>query len=89
MIEITETDIGILNNLSNEQLAQIWVTLNHWEWPDIIPDPESPNYVSGTRRGSIMRWINDKIGFKECLREHNKERMTDEVFEIWWKNNEK
>ena len=39
---------------------------------------------TGGRNGNLMGWIENKIGIKECLRDWNKERMSNAKFDSWW-----
>ena len=68
-------------------LAEWWCQLNSYEWPELLPDPEQPTRGYNPRRSLIMRWIEDRIGIKECLRAWNRKWMTDEQFEEWWEKN--
>lgn len=80
-----------MNQFSDEKLGEFWVILNHWGWPDEIPDPEQatgPIMERKTpRRSAIMDEIRSRIGHKMCLRIGNKDSMSDEEFEDFWKGN--
>lgn len=84
---MNDTDIKILSEQDEKTLASWWSTLNRWEWPDKLLNPEPNEYIKNGRRGEIMSFILSKIGLKECLRDWNKDRMTDDHFETWWNNN--
>lgn len=80
-------DFELLSKLSKKKLAKIWGILNTWGWPEEIPDPEG---YEGERRGVLMKWINNTIGHKECLKYANvirKKSMTEKEFEKWWIKN--
>lgn len=79
-----DQDIKILETQSVETLASWWSMLNRFEWPDELPNPEPAEYVKNGRRSQLMSWINMKIGRKECLRDWNKDNMSNEEFEQWW-----
>lgn len=82
---LTEADLQALNTQDTESLANGWCELNNWRWPAWLPDPEEPNFeANDDRRGHAMDWILENIGFKECLRAWNRERMTPEEFEAFW-----
>lgn len=80
-------------------LADAWAALNRWEWHTSIPEPPEPvpdvhvaGWMSGSRRGAIMRAIMDLVGHKECSRAWNTRgenpHMTEEQFETWWTERE-
>lgn len=74
-----QRDVEILAQQDKETLAAWWSQLNHWEWPNALPDPEPNHFISGGRRGEIIGWIMTRIGYRECLRDWNK-GMSDEEF---------
>lgn len=81
---MTEQDIAILETATKAQLASWWSELNHYGWPGELPFPEPSEYIANGRRSQIMNWIMKRIGLKECLRDWNKESMTNKQFESWW-----
>lgn len=81
---MVSSDITILEQQTPLTLAAWWSLLNSWGWPDALPDPEPRESKPGGRRGKIMDWIQGKIGFKECLRDWNKESMPGENFDSWY-----
>lgn len=84
MIELLPEDIAVLQSQTDKILADWWSQLNRWDWPAEIPDPEPVGHPPFGRRSKIMGWIMEKIGFKECLRDWNKERMTSSEFDKWF-----
>lgn len=89
-MEKQKRDFELLAKLDNRKLAEIWGILNNWEWPKEIPDPENPPSKDRKRRNVLMKWINNTIGHKECLKYSNvtkSKRMTNEEFEKWWIEN--
>lgn len=88
---LTAADIAALEAQTPEELARGWKTLNSWGWPTWLPDGpkdfgdamqrERQSAAGAPNRGwAAMTWIMDKIGLRACLREWNRERMTDEEF---------
>ena len=85
-----------LDKIPVEELAKLWCDFNKWKFPKIIEHvkPESwDSWVGRDReekRGAVcfpvMAYIRDKIGFKACIREWNREMMTDEEFEEFYKS---
>lgn len=83
---VTQEDIKILELQDLKTLAQWWGILNNWQWPDELPNPESEsNWSSIGRRSKLQDWIIGRIGLRECLREANKDRMTDMQFNDFWR----
>ena len=85
-MDVKREDTNILIRRDTEILAKWWCTLNRYELPEDLPDPEPAESVPGGRRGKIMSFIMAKIGKKECLREWNKDDMNEEEFEVWYEN---
>lgn len=67
---------AILAQASDMQLAKWWCMLNSKE-----AVPELP----GADPWPTMTKIMDRIGFKACLREWNRDNMDDEQFETFWR----
>lgn len=84
-MSLQKGDLLLLNGNDDATLAKWWCQLNSWEWPDQIPDPEPEEKERPNRRGTIMDEICARIGIKACLREWNRERMSEEEFEEFWK----
>jgi hypothetical protein len=85
-----QEDIEILQTQDESTLARWWCELNGWGWPEGLPDKENDvgkKWKPGGRRGQIMSWISSLIGAKACNREWNRERMTDEEHEAFWRGN--
>ena len=81
---IDEQTKSILTATGDVALAKWWYLLNSWEWPAELPDPELQRPPVPNRRSAIMRVIEQRIGFKECLREWNRERMPGALFDEWF-----
>lgn len=77
-------DVAILDQQNDLTLASWWSKLNSWGWPDELPNPEPRESKVNDRRDIIMGWIQNKIGFKECLRDWNKEAMPGKIFDSWY-----
>jgi hypothetical protein len=85
---MTDEDLKSLRAAPPRMLAEWWALLNRWEWPaEGLGQPESRECAPEGRRGQIMRWIMDEIGHKACLREWNRDSMTDAEFDAWWGRN--
>lgn len=100
MKTIDPEDYAAVKGLSVEDLCRIWSTLNHWEWPDDIPNPEPRpstddmktfrEKVMDSRRTGITQWIKGRVGEYTLLRYSNVTRdgrMTEDEFEDWWHGN--
>lgn len=83
--KVTLNDIKILDSLSDIELADISNKLNCWGWPDELPDPEKAQYIKNGRRDQLLNYIKEKIGDKFINRRWNKDRMTDEEHEDFWR----
>ena len=69
-------------------LAEGWCALNSWEWPQWLPCPETYEYrreVKENRGRAAMRWIENRVGKRILSRVWNKDRMTDEEHEDFWR----
>lgn len=76
---------------------KIWCTLNCWEFPEelIHVKPDWWDTVVGRDAVDkkmavnriIMDYIADQVGMKACNRYWNKDRMTDEEHEEFWRKN--
>ncbi len=85
--KVTYEDKEIFSKQSDESLADAWSLLNSWEWPTYLPNEEGTgNYDCNGRRSQLMRYIESKLSYKYINRRWNKDRMTDEEHEIFWKD---
>lgn len=66
-------------------IAQWYLTLNSWEWPDELLPAEPARYITGGRRTQLMDLITSRVGIRFLLRKHN-HQMTDYEFNDWWEN---
>jgi hypothetical protein len=67
-------------------LAEWYVTLNTWEWPKELGEPElytSDARMADTKRIAIMDWIKCDIGSRLVSRIWNS-KMTDEEHKSYW-----
>lgn len=78
-----QSTLSVLEAQSPQTLGEWWKELNSWGWVTELGEPEHHNLG---RRTAIMAWIEDEIGFKECLRAWNRPRMDDAKFEEFWRN---
>jgi hypothetical protein len=76
---------------SDQRLAEMWCELNRWGWPAELPRPElrSLEEHGNERRSNLMGDIVHKIGFRACLREWNRETLSDAEFDAWWRVNKR
>lgn len=90
-----------LEEFKVDHLAEIWNTLNVWEWhSDLGETPQGFYYMDdyNTDKGKktktkydiispYSRKIQDLIGLEECLRWHNVNKLgkTEEDFNSFWK----
>ena len=84
---VTKAQRVALFEQTPQTLAEWWCTLNRWEWPDGLPDPESPSEFHETSqsvRWAIQCWISKEIGERAISREWNKD-MPDDVFNDFWR----
>lgn len=97
---MTGKDLLVLENQDDETLAEWCCTLSGWRWPEGLPDPmteeERKKYdlktitieeFNSQRDSQIMKWIENKVGGRLISWTHNKERMTEEEFDLWWRGN--
>lgn len=73
-----------IEGISKEVLAQWWCQLNSHGWPEALGEPEPRDAPEPRRRTILMNKIMETIGFKECLREWNKETLPGEAFDNWF-----
>jgi len=85
--ELLIADAEQLENKSLETLAEWWCTLNRWEWPNEIQNPEEvpKNYADGTpRRAALMNKIDEAVPHKLLSYTWNKKRMSVEEHDKWF-----
>jgi hypothetical protein len=75
--ELTLEETQALSAMPESRLARCWCELNSSR-----KVPELPNAPTWP----VMTWIMNKIGFKACLREWNRDNMDDEQFETFWRS---
>lgn len=93
MIDLFAVDL----DQPTETLARWWNQFNHWDWPPELADLKPPEPLSRDHEEKItlkeyhliwpiMRAIEEKITFKECLRWAHTHNLgsTDAEFEQWW-----
>ena len=86
---LTGSDRAAIAAADNETLTRWCCLLNKWEWPDGIPDeeavPKGRGDTGDTRRWLLMRECERTACEKAVSREWNRDRMTDEEHEAWWR----
>lgn len=86
--------LPLLAKLSNTKRAKVWCALNGYNIPEGIEPPHFW-HIGGTNvrkrkvTKPLMDAIEQQIGLKDCLREWNKDAMTREEFDAYWKRNGK
>lgn len=81
-----------LLDLPMQGRARVWCALNRFEWPVELEQfkPAGWDAMSHSERlktpvgVALWRAANEHTTMKECLREWNRDRMTDAEFEDWW-----
>ena len=92
---LTIEDLKIFADQTEETLAQWWHKLNCWEWPESLPnedrlheDWEAFRGTAGPKRRSLlMDAIKMLIGQRLISWTSNKERMTEDEFDDFFKGN--
>ena len=97
---MTGKDLSVLEKQDDDTLAEWYCTLNRWGWPEGLPDPMteeerknydlktiSPEEFNAQRCTQIMAWIENRVGKRLTSWHWNKERMTEEEFDLWWRGN--
>jgi hypothetical protein len=97
---MTGKDLLALEVQDDNTLAEWYCTLNMWDWPKGLPDPmteeERKDYdlqtitieeFNAQRCHQIMEWIENKVGKRLVSWTHNKESMTEDEFDLWWRGN--
>jgi len=85
---VTEKDIETMEAVLEEKgiaaLARMSNKLNHWKWPGQLENPEPPELSGNTsRRRQLMEWIEERIGNRAVLREHNSDMSELEFNDFW------
>lgn len=81
----TKNDIDILFEQNDQTLAEWWLLLNNWGWPEGLTDPEPTVHVPDGRRIKLMGLIEKAIGDRLTSRLHCKTLMTEEEFAVFYK----
>ena len=94
--DVSGSAISELDKIPVTEWAKIWCKLNSWEIPDSLQHikpswwDDEPSKAKGEMMMGFLRPIMSKIkytiGDKACNREWNRDRMTDEEHELFWKN---
>lgn len=93
---VSGSAISELNKIPVTEWAKIWCKLNSWEIPDCLQHikpswwDDEPSKKKGEMMMEFLRPLMSEIkctiGDKACNREWNRDRMTDEEHELFWKN---
>lgn len=65
---VTREEKRRLSRLPSRTLAKWWRTLNIYEWPKPLDNPEPRGLASGGRRSQLMDEIEMVVGKREILR---------------------
>jgi hypothetical protein len=80
----------LIRNIPKDRLAEVWCSLNRAERHELVSDwPANWSDMDRTAKHGfvwpVMEQIMHAIGYKECIREWNKDSMTPEEFESWYR----
>lgn len=83
----------IILKQTDQRKAEIACELNRWQWPKELKKFDPGNYGSGMPEPykeamEIIEYIEHIIGHKAFLKEWNKNDMTNEQFERWYREHE-
>lgn len=79
----------IILEQTDQRKAEMYCELNRWKWPPELEKFNPGDY--GTRQDSwrdampIMDFIQGIVGDKATSREWNKDNMTNEEHEVWYR----
>jgi hypothetical protein len=88
---INEEPLSALEAATPKTLALWYCELNSWRWPAELGNAEpvpTKKEDRSPRREEIMRWIEYRVSARYLNRVWNRNDMSDEQHEAWWKNNE-
>lgn len=85
MENLTKSDIDILFRQNDQTLAEWWLFLNSWGWPDVLLNPEPTTYIPDGRRIKLLNLIEKTIGNRLIDRIHFKTLGAEEGFEVFYK----
>lgn len=81
----------IILEQTDQRKAEMACELNRWKWPEELKKFKPDDYCDGRTRESyrhgidIIHFIEDIIGHKAFLKEWNRDNMSEEEFETWYK----
>jgi hypothetical protein len=82
---------NIILRQTDQRKAEMACELNRWQWPKELKKFDPGNYPMGRdyKKGiDIIEYIEHVIGHKAFLKEWNKNDMTEEQFESWYRKNQ-
>lgn len=85
---LTEDDMIALASQEPAELARGWCLLNSWGWPEWLPNPmrlEDRQQPGLNRARVAMLWITKRVGERVISREWNRDTMTDDEHEDFWR----
>lgn len=87
----TAKDLAVFDTKDDVTLAQWSNLMNSWGWPDELDDePDDQNkpveeYDPAGRRSTLRRYLEERVGGRLCSWEWNKNRMTEDEFDDFWR----
>jgi hypothetical protein len=88
-VRTLNTTASLLEGIPREKYAEVWCKLNNGE-PHELVQGWPANFDTMTRSAKqafiwpVMSEILNEIGYKECLREWNKDTLPGKEFDEWW-----
>jgi hypothetical protein len=72
---------------TDDELAEIWVQLNCWEWPKIIPTEYKPKWWDVESGNYHTKYNNTdrKCGFNDPIMDYCKARVNSKLIDKKWK----
>jgi hypothetical protein len=89
--KVTPMDLAVMDLKDDITLAEWYCALNLWDWPKALPDEESGDECRrrdpehGCRRLALMDEVVRRVGDKLCSRIWNRERMTVQEHDDFWR----
>ena len=81
-------NLAVLAQQDMATLAVWWCQLNRFESPAELAFENADPQDDGGERWTVMSWIGEAVGYRELLREWNRDRMNDEEFNDFWRAGE-
>lgn len=85
---LTDDDLIALATQEPAELARGYCVLNRWGWPEWLPNPMSladRQEPGPSRARAAMEWIVKRVGRRVVSREWNRDNMTDDEHEDFYR----